>query len=73
MEERAVADVVCPVCGLPLEVAQSFVRPSDDREYVTVRCLSDHYITMLATELDALIVGDPATAEIVDGVEEGLD
>lgn len=77
MDARAVADVVCPVCGLPIEVVQAFARPSDDREYVTVRCLSEHYVTLHAEDLDALIVGSNATTEFIraeeEEDEEGLD
>lgn len=75
MEERKVADVVCPICGMPVEVAQQFIRPSDNEEYTTIRCMSDHYITLRTQDVDMLIVGaDAIGVEVLDDVDEqGLD
>lgn len=65
--EREVADVVCPLCGLPIEVAQQFIRPSDNQEYMTVRCMSDHYLTIKLDDMDLLVVGniEAQDAEII--------
>lgn len=67
MEDRVVADVVCPLCGLPIEVAQQFIRPNDEQEYMTVRCMADHYLTIKVEDADLLVVGevDAEDAEII--------
>lgn len=71
MEERMVADVVCPLCGLPIEVAQQFVRPADEKEYMTVRCMSDHYLTIPLEDADLLIVGNAEAT--LEPLEDMLD
>lgn len=53
------ADVLCPLCGMPLELTQVFEREESDgstTEYATVRCLQDHYITVQTVDMELFIV-----------------
>lgn len=54
-DDSAEVDVLCPICGMLVELMQHIER-DDGKEYVTLRCLTEHYITLTPEDMELLIV-----------------